>query len=322
MAESGVFRTVSGRETYYADGYGPNPTTTTTTTTTYSTHSTHVSDARQNIEPTASTASSDLSSVSTPANDVYITEEGKEAAEDPQATEKGQRNSLHDRGYEPINPGDEGVLTRLATQMSRPNRSRSNTGASTQHSLERSDTLAGVEIGDPVLDPASPKFDLRTYIRMVMNLLDREGIKIKQAGLTFKDVNVSGKGAALNVQSNVGSVFMAPLRVAEHLGRKPEKRILRNFNGMLRSGEMLIVLGRPGSGCSTFLKTVTGEMHGLDLDNKSIIHYNGVPQKRMMKEFKGEVIYNQEVDKHFPHLTVGETLEHAVRMDSLFLGRL
>lgn len=31
----------------------------------------------------------------------------------------------------------------------------------------------------------------------------------------------------------------------------------------------------------------------------------------MMKEFRGEVVYNQEVDKHFPHLTVGETLEHA-----------
>lgn len=31
----------------------------------------------------------------------------------------------------------------------------------------------------------------------------------------------------------------------------------------------------------------------------------------MLKEFKGEVVYNQEVDKHFPHLTVGQTLEFA-----------
>lgn len=28
----------------------------------------------------------------------------------------------------------------------------------------------------------------------------------------------------------------------------------------------------------------------------------------MIKEFKGEVVYNQEVDKHFPHLTVGQTV--------------
>lgn len=31
----------------------------------------------------------------------------------------------------------------------------------------------------------------------------------------------------------------------------------------------------------------------------------------MIKEFKGETVYNQEVDKHFPHLTVGQTLEFA-----------
>ena len=34
----------------------------------------------------------------------------------------------------------------------------------------------------------------------------------------------------------------------------------------------------------------------------------------MLKQFKGEVVYNQEVDKHFPHLTVGETLEFAARV--------
>ena len=34
----------------------------------------------------------------------------------------------------------------------------------------------------------------------------------------------------------------------------------------------------------------------------------------MRKQFKGEIVYNQEVDKHFPHLTVGETLEFAARV--------
>lgn len=40
----------------------------------------------------------------------------------------------------------------------------------------------------------------------------------------------------------------------------------------------------------------------------------GIPQKQMVKQFKGEIVYNQEVDKHFPHLTVGETLEFAARV--------
>ena len=40
----------------------------------------------------------------------------------------------------------------------------------------------------------------------------------------------------------------------------------------------------------------------------------GIPQETMLKQFKGEVVYNQEVDKHFPHLTVGETLTFAARV--------
>lgn len=31
----------------------------------------------------------------------------------------------------------------------------------------------------------------------------------------------------------------------------------------------------------------------------------------MIKHFKGEIVYNADVDKHFPHLTVGQTLEFA-----------
>lgn len=33
----------------------------------------------------------------------------------------------------------------------------------------------------------------------------------------------------------------------------------------------------------------------------------------MLKHFRGELVYNQEVDKHFPELTVGQTLEFAAR---------
>lgn len=34
----------------------------------------------------------------------------------------------------------------------------------------------------------------------------------------------------------------------------------------------------------------------------------------MKKRFQGELVYNEEVDKHFPYLTVGETLEFAAAM--------
>jgi ATP-binding cassette subfamily G (WHITE) protein 2 (PDR) len=34
----------------------------------------------------------------------------------------------------------------------------------------------------------------------------------------------------------------------------------------------------------------------------------------MLKEFKGEVVYNTEQDQHFPHLTIGQTLEHTAAL--------
>lgn len=69
---------------------------------------------------------------------------------------------------------------------------------------------------------------------------------------------------------------MAPLRFREFFSKGPEKTILNEFEGVLKSGEMLIVLGRPGSGCSTLLKTLMGELSGLDMKEQSEIHYNGM----------------------------------------------
>lgn len=216
-------------------------------------------------------------------------------------------------------------LHRLASSMQRFESTRS----VNEPGLERLDTLAEVDDDDPRLDPSKPEFDTYVWARAFIRAMDEDDIKSARAGFSFKNLNVSGSGAAVNLQTNFASVFMTPFRLGEFInfGPKPEKKIFRNFNGVVKSGEMLIVLGRPGSGCSTFLKTICGELTGLNVAKESVIHYNGaylrlhadtiltvvlgISQKQMIKEFKGEVIYNQEVDKHFPHLTVGETLQFA-----------
>lgn len=108
-----------------------------------------------------------------------------------------------------------------------------------------------------------------------MRLMDENGVIQRRAGFTFKDLTISGSGSALQLQNDVASILLAPFRLHELFNRGPEKTILRNFDGILKSGELLIVLGRPGSGCSTLLKAITGELHGLNLDKKSVVHYNG-----------------------------------------------
>jgi ATP-binding cassette, subfamily G (WHITE), member 2, PDR len=189
-------------------------------------------------------------------------------------------------------------------------------GAARTHSrasdgLQRQDTVAGMNPESPEFDPSHTSFNFMLWIRKFLQLMEGENVKLRRSGFTFRNLNINGKGASLVLQKNVGSLFMQPFRLRETFSHPPEKQILRNFNGHVNDGELLIVLGRPGSGCSTFLKSICGELQGLDMSEDSRITYSGIPQDLFQKEFKGEAVYNQENEKHFPHLTVGETLNFA-----------
>ncbi|KAK2736180.1 GTPase-activating protein [Myotisia sp. PD_48] len=202
-------------------------------------------------------------------------------------------------------------LARIASAFSRVQTQR--TAATREGPLERTDTLAGVRIGDPVLDPTKPEFDFYKWSRMLFQLMEDEGIKNTRTGVTFKNLSISGSGAPIHYQETVLSPFLLPFRLGELLwkAKKPEKIILHNFNGLVNQGELLIVLGRPGSGCSTLLKSISGDLHGLKKRAGSEILYNGVPQSTFQKEFRGEAVYSAEDEQHFPHLTVWQTLKFA-----------
>jgi ATP-binding cassette subfamily G (WHITE) protein 2 (SNQ2) len=66
---------------------------------------------------------------------------------------------------------------------------------------------------------------------------------------------------------------------------------------VLRPGEMVLVLGAPGSGCSTFLKVIANE-RGTYVNVTGEVRYAGIPHPEMHKYYKGEVVYNQEGKKH------------------------
>lgn len=62
---------------------------------------------------------------------------------------------------------------------------------------------------------------------------------------------------------------------------------------MLKPGEMCLVLGCPGAGCSTFLKAIANErVEYARVDGD--IRYAGIDAEEMAKTYKGEVVYNQE----------------------------
>jgi ABC-type multidrug transport system ATPase subunit len=96
------------------------------------------------------------------------------------------------------------------------------------------------------------------------------------------------------------------------LGRKdPEVEILKDFNGVVQPGEMVLVLGRPSAGCSTFLKVISGQRHGYTGVDGEVL-YGPFDAKTFAKRFRGEAVYNGEDDIHHPTLTVGQTLSFAL----------
>ncbi|KAJ5133058.1 hypothetical protein N7448_007216 [Penicillium atrosanguineum] len=175
-------------------------------------------------------------------------------------------------------------------------------------------TASRRESRDPRLDPSSPEFDHHRWAQSVLSQVHESGIDIPHQSVVFSDLSVSGSGSALRFQETLISTLTLPFRLATRAlsgTRSPPRKILHSFDGLLQGGELLLVLGRPGSGCTTFLKTICGHLGGLSMDPNSKIHFEGVDYEQMIKHHRGEVAYNKEVDLHFPHLTVGQTLSFA-----------
>ncbi|KAH7017092.1 ABC-2 type transporter [Ilyonectria destructans] len=167
------------------------------------------------------------------------------------------------------------------------------------------------------LNPASPNFNARKWARAFYDIRTdtSEGTPPKTTGIAFTNLNVYGFGTATDFQKTVGNVFLEGVNSIKGLFSKKQQRIdiLQDLEGVVHSGEMLAVLGPPGSGCSTLLRTIAGDTHGFYVSDDATINYQGIRPSEMRTAFRGEAIYTAEVDNHFPHLTVGDTLYFAAR---------
>ena len=124
-----------------------------------------------------------------------------------------------------------------------------------------------------------------------------------------QDLRVVGLGAAAKYQDTFLSV-LNPLRLLEavhNFRHPPVKDILSDFQGLVQPGEMLLVLGQPGSGCSTFLKVLANQRAGFH-SVEGQLSYDGITPEYMAKHYRGDIGYSPEDDIHFPTLTVRQTL--------------
>lgn len=166
-------------------------------------------------------------------------------------------------------------------------------------------------------------FDLRTYLRGVRARSDYAGVKHKRVGVIWDDLTVEGIGMTRVEQQNFVDAVIGffnifkpmyfAVKMAINPAFLPKKKILNQFSGVAKEGEMVLVLGRPGSGCTTFLKAVSNQKKGYTgVDGRLL--YAGIPGDDFRKKYQGEVVYNEEDDFHFPSLTVAQTLRFAIKM--------
>lgn len=146
----------------------------------------------------------------------------------------------------------------------------------------------------------------------------------KKVGVIYKNLTVQGVGATTTYVKTLPSAIMGTfgpdlykllarfIPALPKPGAHGQKRdLIHDFTGCVRDGEMLLVLGRPGSGCSTFLKAISNKrgdyaaVHGE-------VSYGGISAEEQAKHYRGEVNYNEEDDQHFPSLTVEQTLDFSL----------
>lgn len=113
-------------------------------------------------------------------------------------------------------------------------------------------------------------------------------------GVAFSHMSCYGHTTTEQYQATFASYALAiPRYVGSLLSRRPAPKvqILRDLEGVVRPGEMLLVLGRPGSGCSTFLKTIAGDTRGFHIEDKAQISYQGMYKKKRKQTSSALLFY-------------------------------
>jgi ABC-type multidrug transport system ATPase subunit len=134
------------------------------------------------------------------------------------------------------------------------------------------------------------------------------GQKARKLGVTWQNLTVKGISSDATFNENVISQFYPFHRDGK---AKPLKTIIDNSSGCVKPGEMLLVLGRPGSGCTTLLSVLSNNRLGYEEITGKVSF--GSMKAEEAKSYRGQIIMNTEEEIFYPTLTVEDTINFAAR---------
>jgi ABC-type multidrug transport system ATPase subunit len=183
----------------------------------------------------------------------------------------------------------------------------------TQFDTESAMTVTGDET--PRNDSPTAKANGWRMLSKLQEENDRNlaaGFKKQELGITWQDLSVQVASSEAAVNETVLSQFNIPVKVKEGRRKPPLRTILNKSHGCVKPGEMLLVLGRPGSGCTTLLKMLSNRRGGY----KSVegdVRFGSMKPKEA-ETYRGQIVMNTEEEIFFPTLTVGQTMDFATRL--------
>lgn len=110
-------------------------------------------------------------------------------------------------------------------------------------------------------------------------LVSKGSATTQRSSIVFDNISVEGSGAGVQIAPTVWTTLKSwanllnPRTYGQHA---PSRTLLHDFSGYVESGEMLLVIGRPGSGCTTFLKALAN-MHDEYKSVSGYLAYGGRP---------------------------------------------
>lgn len=185
------------------------------------------------------------------------------------------------------------------------------------HREPTKEEVALAEVGTASSGDEPEPYDLEAALRGTLDAEKQAGIRPKHIGVIWEDLTVKGVSGATNYVKTFPNAFIdffdvvTPVINMLGLGKKgSEATLLDKFRGVCHPGEMVLVLGRPGSGCTTFLKTISNQRYGYTSVTGDVRY--GPYTAKEFEQYRGEAVYNAEDDLHHPTLTVGQTLGFAL----------
>ncbi|KAH8703108.1 putative ABC multidrug transporter [Talaromyces proteolyticus] len=134
----------------------------------------------------------------------------------------------------------------------------------------------------------------------------------KRLTVTFRNINVHVTAPDMALGETLASVA-DPRQVLNNFRKdqRPKRTILKDVTGQVKPGEMLLVLGRPGSGCTSLLRVLSNDRDSFD-EVVGETQYGSMDHKEA-KRFRQQIMFNNEDDVHFPTLTVNRSIKFALR---------